>query len=58
MENKVNYIQAINFTDLIHTRIGKLILWLFLMYFGDSVSFTLRQNTNHANILDHSFVNH
>ena len=56
MENKVNYLQAIHFINLFYTRKGKWILWLFPMYFGDWISFTLSQNTNHALILDHLWI--
>ena len=60
MEDKVNYIQAINFTNLFHTRRDE---WnskyeaesrkTGLRYFGAWISFILSQNVNHAFLLDH-----
>ena len=37
-------------------KISKMGSWMFQMYFGGWIEFTLRQNVNHARILDHSWI--
>ena len=63
MENKVNYIQAINKSMAIprkpkknRTKSIKMGLRFFTMYFNNLISFLLSQNANHTYF--RSFVNH
>ena len=64
MENKVNFMPAINFINLLHTRRDegnlknkpesrKMKLQFFSMNFGGCISFILSQNAYLAFILDH-----